>query len=120
MTTNRPAITLVQPVPDAAWFERQIWVWRTPMFPGISKPVLNEVDVVELACHLRGNLSVNRDAVLVDGPTLREVLVGALASGTDEWNHAYGCTMNDNPSNPCTCWRATAKAMLESLKEAMP
>ena len=97
-STEHLAITLVQRVPDAAWFERQIRATD----PHID--VLPDLYVGALAAHLRGNLSVNTDAVLVDGPTLLAMLEGVVAP-----NRA------DRAG-----WRAPAEAMLESLKEAQP
>ncbi len=121
MTEQCTAITVVQRVPDAAWFERQIAVFSYA--PGLDTTRYamsyqhTHLDYVRaLAARLRGNLSVNADAVLVDGPTLRDVLDAALACQAPH-NHAYGCGMNASYSNPCTCWRAKAEAMLESLKE---
>ena len=116
MTAPRPVITLVQRVPDAAWFERQIRAWDGKFF---GPRLVEDTDVVGLASHLRGNMSVNADAVLVDGPTLRAVLDGALGGYTDPQYHARGCGLRASLSNRCTCWRADAKAMLESLKEAV-
>ena len=113
MTTERPAITLVQRVPDAEWFERQIRVWDGRFF---GPPLVEDTDVIGLAAHLRGNMSVNADAVLVDGPTLWRMLHDALEAAP--YRHSYGCGMEACFQNPCTCWRAKAGAMLQSLKEA--
>lgn len=110
MNTERPAITLVQRVPDAAWFEERILAWHGTaswLWAGAHK---------SLAADLRGNLSPNKDAVLVDGPTLRSILDGVFANTGFE-NHASNCGMRASLSNPCTCWRAPGFAMKESLKE---
>ena len=108
MTTERPAITLVQPVPDAAWFERQVAEWQADAAWEVS-----------FGSHLRGNLSPNADAVLVDGPTLKDILDQVfLNTGSD--SHSRDCGMRASLSNPCTCWRAKAKAMRDSLKGVQP
>ena len=102
MTEQRPFITLVQRVPDAAAIERQIGQWYQ-----------DDRWRMDLASHLRGNLAANADAVLVDGPTLRDVLEKGLAAS--QLQHEWYCA-----KVPCTCWRAKAKAMLESLKGTQP
>lgn len=115
MTEQRAPITLVQPVPDAAWFAGAIDVWDAGQ-RYLPRTPDNEVE--SLACHLRGNLSVSADALLVDGPTLWDILDGALTGHTAPEYHGWGCGIRASLSNPCTCWRANARAMLESLAEA--
>jgi len=100
--TERPSITLIQRVPDAAWFERLIREWKGDPWP---------VKVAAFASHLRGNLSPNADAVLVDGPTLKAVLEAALP-GTG-YVDALRSINGVSPSS----WRRGCQRMLESLKE---
>jgi len=111
MSTQRPSITLVQRVPDAAWFERQILVHKLGDMFVLDAPTLAE--------HLAGNVAgANADAVQVDGPTLQMILHGALEQG--RYDHARDCGMMASLSNRCTCWRAKAKAMLGSLLLGQP